>query len=583
VNRPSGQLPAVRPTGQILAITDEQLEELPFAPGPLQELLRLLVKAVRAHQMYLPNNPVYRAAVDAVRAAFKPVWEQSEHFSIAFTETEVKWNGVAIMAELTKSADSLPWTFFKDGIREISLKQGFEEEELGKMLDILQRARNAAPEQDDLLTMLWEADFVNLRYRYVDVGTEAVAPLDGAVAGASGGGGAEGDDKPSADTVRAVARAESSQPAVVNMQDFDATLYFLDESELDYLRREIDREYNSDLRRNVVSILLDIWEAQPSARDEVTDIVETVLLLMLAAGDLRSVAYLLAETTVATGRGQSVTPEQRQRFGQIPEHLSGEEPLTQLLQALDETADQAPPVELAALFAELRPTALGTTLAWIPKLRNASVRAMVESAADRLASSHSGELVRLIQSGNAAVSAEAIRRSAALKLAAAIPALARSLTDPQAPIRLSVVQALAAIGTTSALQALERAVDDTDREVRMLAMKTIASKKHRGAFTRFEQKVKDKEVRSLDLTERMAVFEAYGAMCGEGGIAFLDGLLNGKSMFGKREDPEMRACAAIALGKVPGAKARDSLKKSADEQNVVVRNAVLRALKGTGA
>ncbi len=582
MNRPSGHLPAaVRPTGQILAISDEQLEELPFAPGPLQEVLRAFVKAIRAHQMYLPNNPVYLKTVEAARASFVPVWEQADSVSLTFTETEVKWFGVAVMVEPTKSADSLPWTFFKDGIREISIKPGFEQEELSKMLDILQRARNAAPEQDDLLTMLWEADFTNLRYRYVDVGTEAVAPLEGE---AGGGGGSEATDAPTTGQVRAVAQspADSARPAVVNMQDFDATAYFLDERELDYLRREIEREYAGDLRRNVMSVLLDIWEAQPSSRDEVADLIESLLPLLLASGELTTVAYLLAETTVAVMRGESVSDEQRQRLSRIPEHLSAPEPLGQLLQALDETADQAPAVELAALFSELRPGALGTALEWIPKLRNPSVKAMVESAAERLAAAHSGELVKLILSNNAVVSSEAIRRSTTLKLAGAVPALSRVLGEGTPAVRLAVVNALTAIGSVSALQALERAVDDADREVRLAAVKTMLAKKHRGAFARLEHKVKDgKAARALDLTERTTVFEAYGAMCGEAGVPFLDGILNGKSLFGKREDTELRVCAALALGRVGGTKSKQSLQRSADEKDVVVRNAVFRALKGS--
>jgi HEAT repeat protein len=574
-------MPSVaRPTGQLLAITDEQLEELPFAPAPLQELLRLLVKAIRAHQMYLPNNPVYRTTLEASRSAFAPVWEHTDEFSIVFSETEIKWFGVAVMAEPTKAADSLPWTFFKDGIREVSIKRGFEFDELEKMLDILQRARNAAPEQDDLLTMLWEADFIHLRYRYVDVGTEAVAPIDGEHGGGSGGG--EGEPA-SPDEVRAAAHSppDQSRPGVVNMQDFDATLYFLDEKELDYLRREIEREYAGDLRRNVVSILLDIWEAQPAAREEIADIIETLLLFLLASGELRSVAYLLAESTVAATRGNAVTPEHRLRLAAIPEHLSADEPLGQLLQALDETADQAPPVELAALFAELRPAALGTALAWIPRLRNASVRAMVESAADRLAVSQSAELVKLVLSANPVVSAEAIRRCTVLKVAAAVPSLSKVLSGDDATVRLSAVHALAAIGSLSAMQALERSVDDSDREVRLATVKAVLLKKHRGAFAKLEHKVKEKAAASLDMTERTVVFEAYGAMCGEGGIAFLDQLLNGKGFFGGREDPETRACAAMALGRIGTKKSKESLQKAAEEKDVVVRNAVFRALKGS--
>src|SRR2546423_10095264 len=152
-------------------------EEAPFPPGPVEELLRLVVKAGRAHQLYLPNNPVYKGAIDALRGAFPPIWQQTHECALRFTETEIRWFGRPVLVENSKSSDSLPWTFFKDGIREIQLSPGFEDEELTQFLDILQRVRKAAPDEDDLLTLLWEADFTHLRYRYVDLGAEPVAPL----------------------------------------------------------------------------------------------------------------------------------------------------------------------------------------------------------------------------------------------------------------------------------------------------------------------------------------------------------------------------------------------------------------------
>jgi hypothetical protein len=72
-------------------------------------------------------------------------------------------------------------------------------------------------------------------------------------------------------------------------------------------------------------------------------------------------------------------------------------------------------------------------------------------------------------------------------------------------------------------------------------------------------------------------------LCGEGGIAFLDGILNGKSgLLGRKEDRELRACAAIALGFIRSPRAEESLRKGLGEKDVLVRNAVNRAL-GRGA
>jgi hypothetical protein len=550
------------------------LPDLPFSPAPIEELLRLLVKGVRAHQLYLPNNPVYKGAVDAVRNAFAPIWELTDQLALTFTDTEVRWMGRPVLVEQSKTSDSLAWTFHKDGVREVQFTRGFEQDELVRLFDILQRVRKASPEEDDLLTMLWQADFAYLRYRYVDLGAEPVAPLaDGGppvVAAEPGAVRAALQDTP-----------PESRPAVVNMKNFDATLYFLDDKELAYLRQEIDREYHGELRRTVAATLFDIFESQPTAaiREEVAEDIEYLMLSLLATGELRTVAYILAETQVAVARASSVTDEQREQLGQLPERLSAAEPLGQLLQALDESAELPPAAELSELFQQLRPTALGTIFAWLPRLQNASIRTMVESAAERLAAGNTSDLVRLISSHDAVVAAEAIRRATSMKTAAAVAPLGRVLAEGDASLRLLAVAALTAIGSPGALQALERAIEDPDREVRVAAVRTLGARAYRGVFGRIESVVKGKHLRDADLTERMAFFEAFGAMCGEGGVAFLDGILNGKGLFGRREDPELRACAAMALGRIGSQRAQESLQKAATEKDVVVRNAVNRALR----
>jgi HEAT repeat protein len=87
-------------------------------------------------------------------------------------------------------------------------------------------------------------------------------------------------------------------------------------------------------------------------------------------------------------------------------------------------------------------------------------------------------------------------------------------------------------------------------------------------------------MRDADLTEKMAFFEAYGSMVGEEGVAVLDGLLNSGGFLKKKEDPETRACAAMALGRIGSPAAVAALKKSSDAKEVIVRNAVNRALRG---
>jgi hypothetical protein len=559
---------------------------------PIQELLRLFGKAARAHQLYLPNNPVYKAAQDNLRAGFVPIWEQTDELVLGFTESEVKYGGETVLEERSKSSDSLPWTFYKDGVRELRFLRGFDDEELGRLLDILQRVRKASPDEDDLLTLLWQGDFTFLRYRYVDMMVDATVPVaEGGEALTDGEelveGGARTGQRidPATYSGGGDDEEEETRAGVVNMSDFDGTLYFLDEKEIEYLQTEVKREYESDLRLSVIALLLDILEQQPDAdiRTEVAEILDNFMLHMLTGSQFHNVAFLLREVAVASQRAAELQSSVRERLSTLPVRLSAPEALSQLIQSIDEAEVLPTGAELEELFEQLRPTALGTVFEWLGRLQTPAMRPLLEQAAARLASQNTAELVKLIASDHRVVALEATRRAGGLKTPAAVAPLARVLVDGDTELRVAAVQALTEIGTPGAMQALERGLDDGERDVRVATVRAVQARGHRAALPRLEAAVKGRGLRDADLSEKMAVFEAYGTMCGDAGVPTLDAMLNGKSLFGPRADAELRACAAMALGKVGSPTAQAALQKAGNEKDVVVRNAVSRALRGASA
>ena len=553
----------------------EDRPEPPFPVALVEEMLRMFGRAVRAHQLYLHNNPTYLRALDSARAAFAPIWGHTDELVIEVTDTQLRWEGHAVINEPDKTTDALPWILYKDGIRELRLMRDVEQQELVALIDILTRVRKASPDEDDLLTLLWEQEFAFVRYRYVDMTLEGVAPLDASEL-------AKQERLVDPQAIQEPPQENVLPSGVVNLDDFDATLYFLDEREVEYLRDAVATEYASDLRGNVVAILLDVFEVQvdPAIRDEIVGVLDNLLVHLLTAGQLRTVAHLLREVNIAANRARDLTPQQRETILSLPNRMSEPEALSQLLQSLDERTDMAEQSELNELFDQLRVSALGTIFSWLGRLQTPRVRTQLEAAAQRLAAANTGELVRLIGAPEREVSLEAIRRSGAMRAAAAVPALARLMTQQDGDVRLAAVQALAEIGTPGALQQLERSIDDPSREVRVATARAFAARVHRPALAKIEAAIKGKRVSEADLTEKMALFEAFGALCGEGGVTLLDGLLNTTSFFGRREDPELRACAAMALGRVATPNAIAVLRRAASDKEILVRNAVNRALRG---
>lgn len=548
----------------------------PFAPQLVEELLRQLSRAVKTRQLYLPNNPIYQRSIESLRAAFEPIWEHTPDLVLQISEAEFRWVGVVVHQESGRS-ESLPWTCYKDGLRELTLLQGVEADEVIVFLDILQRVRKASPEEDDLLTLLWEQEFEFLRYRFVDVSLDTTITLEPSP---------ESDREkhiPVVDLQRE-SEEEPAQSGIVRMEDLDATLYFLDEDEIQYLRAEVQKEQATNLRHNVAAIMLDIFELQPEdvARAELCTIFESFLPQLLMTRDHGTVAYLLREVAELSRRLPDLGAESRERLARLPESLSAPGVLEQLLQVLEDGDTPTPQEDLEALFQELRSGTLGTVLDWLGSGRAQSpeVRAALEGAATRLAAANTSELITLIASPVPGTALEAIRRAGELRTPAAVGPLARIMAGQDADSRRAAAQALAQIGSPGAMRVLEGALDDADRDVRMAAVRAIGIHDYRAALPKVEAVVVGKAVREADLTEKMAYFETYGLLAREDGVEQLTGLLSGRSLVLRRRiDPELRACAAMALGKIGTPKALAALQDAAEDKDVRVRSAINRAMR----
>lgn len=548
--------------------------EPPFDPLLVLEAMRSFGKAVRAHQLYLPNNPMHARAMDAVREAFVALWAETDSFAVGISDGELLWMGQAVLEEPGRNSDSIPWMLYKDGIRELVFHRGFEETELLVLLDLMQKTRLASAEDDDLLTFLWEHDFTCLQYRYIDLAVEGGHSLEGIPAETLDAIDAPGDVE-----VEAHQLASSS---ITRMDEYDSTLYFLDDAEIQDLQDEIRRDFGTDLRSHVIASLLDTYEQETDApvREEIAGVLDNLFLLLLSLGQFRTAAYLIREAAVTANRARAILLGQRERLLRLSDRLSDKDALEQLLHALEETPLRPPQDDLRELLAQLRPEALGTALAWIGKTRNAELRALLEAAASRLAAAHTAELVRLIASEDAVVAFEAVRRAGALRASAAVSALGRVIANGDPEMRLAGVAALSEIGSPGALQVLERALFDSDRDIRIATVRVLGSRGHLGALTSIGGHLRSRDLKESSLAEKMAFFESYGAMCGDEGVGFLAGILNSRRILGKREDGEIRACAAMALGKIGTDTAMKALQKGLADKDVVVRNAVSRAVRG---
>ena len=542
----------------------------------VSELLQSLVKALRAFQMYLPNNPMYQRASQNVRAGFAPIWPALDDLVVQVAETDFLWEEQVVYHQPTKT-DSLAWILYKDGMRELTLRKGVEDQEIIRFLEVVNRARFMQSDAaDDLLTLLWEQEFNHISYQFVEGFGDEVVPEATSTLG--------GDTAPSSVQVQQQVK-EETQPksaGIVDLEEFDSTLYFLDENEVAIVVEQLRQEYSRDARASALAALYDIFEMESdrAIRDEIIGVLETLLPNLLNAGEFRAVASVMRDVRSLVQQAPHLSTELRDRLLAFEAKLSEPEIVRQLMVSLDGAAALAGDEDVTEVLRELHPAALGAIVTFMPTLNNPHVRELLEQAADRIASSSPAEVLRLLRDPKSTAVKEIVEMCGRLKLQGAVPGLGETVRSPDPDVRLASVLALAEIASPGALTAMELAIDDDDRAVRLAAVRAMGSKGIRNALKRIEPVILGKSTRDLDLTEKMAFFEAYGGIAGPTAIPTLQSMLLSRGLLGYKAGPDTRACAAVALGRIRTPEARAVLQKVADDKDLVVRQAVSRALRG---
>ncbi len=560
-------------------IDSAEAAALPVPPQVIEELIRAIVKAVRAFQMYLPNNPIYQRSIDGIRSAFHPIWSSVPELTIRVVETDLIWEDQVVYHQATKS-ESFAWTLYKDGLRILTLRPGAEEEELAVFLQTVVRARLlAADAGDDLLTLLWEHNYSLIDYRFAEVITDTLAILDPQAVDM---GMAGPDPYQQAQTQQKV-RDELGTvgPGMVDLDEFDATLYFLDENEINSLKQQVDDEYTQDIRTSALAALFDIFETQPvlAVREEVVTILESMFPNLLSRGEFRTVAWILRELRLIGSRAGVLDAAVRGKLDSFENRLSEPAILAQMLQVVDEAAGLAQDDDMTELLKELRVPALEPLLAYLPKVKNPRARAVLETAADRIARAHLDDFLDLLRDRTSAGLLGAIQVCRRISLQPAVAQLGDLLGHKEGPIRLAAVETLGTLGTPGALALLERGLDDPDRAVRLAAVGIVATRGFKGSLKRLEAVVQGKAPHELERAEKRQFFEAYAIVAGPPALGPLGDILEPRGLFKRKESPETRTCAAYAIAKIRSDQARSLLERAANDKELSVRNAAARALR----
>src|SRR3990172_11445186 len=142
----------------------------------VRELISFLTRTLKTMFLYPQNNPIPKEFK-------KNLYEKFCHFLDEYEELKfvAEQNKLLLLGELihedASGEEGIALAMYRDGIREIVIKNGLKAEELEDFLEALKTSLQSKSVDDDLVTLLWEKDFLHLRYTVVEQASDLPEPI----------------------------------------------------------------------------------------------------------------------------------------------------------------------------------------------------------------------------------------------------------------------------------------------------------------------------------------------------------------------------------------------------------------------
>src|SRR4030042_2348752 len=128
-----------------------------------RDLTSFFIKTIKAFRFYPPDNPTLKGFQEQVFKKFQFFLNKYHSFVFQIGEYDLSFKG-KVLYENRDVKTSLAFLFFKDGFRELRFTKGLEEWEIQGLINIIKQSDNINQFEDDLVTLMWEKNLVNIVY-----------------------------------------------------------------------------------------------------------------------------------------------------------------------------------------------------------------------------------------------------------------------------------------------------------------------------------------------------------------------------------------------------------------------------------
>ena len=570
-----------------LDVSSIEGKDLDEAVDQAKDLINTFVKTIKAFRLYPPENPTLVGFIDQVYRKFQLFLNKYHYFILKIGENKLSFRGVTLY-ENPDLKTSLAFQLYKDGLRELRFMEGLEEGEVDGLIDIMKRSDSINKMEDDLVTLMWEKDFIHISYLATDEYLEempAIIPANIEQFRANltfepppqseMGDIGEETDGAEVDYYEIMKRVES--PPLVGV---DRSVYFLTPDELEGLRKEVELETAPSFVFIVIDILFEILalEKSPQPYQETTGALQKLLDALITLGEFQKASELLTRVNIILN-----TYELKDWQVDAIRQLSDKAGEPQRIEKIGKILDKGEEIrleEVSNYLTLLKPNSIQPLIKVLGELNNSRARRMLCEVLIEIGKGNMELIIPFIDDHRWFLVRNIAYILGRMGKESALPTIQKALNHEEARVRREAIQALGIIVSSKAFDLLGKALNDQDDRNRSMAALNLARVGKKASLPALLEIVQAKDFSKRDSAEIKAFFDAIGMVGSNDAIKPLEKLLEQKSWFGMGKKDEIRLRAASALALIGTAESRSTLEAGRNSKDENIRQACLQAMKG---
>lgn len=547
-----------------------------------RDLLSYFLKTFKAIRFYPPDNPTVKGFREQLFKKFQFFLNKYPTFIFQIGEYTLSFKG-RIFYENRDPKSSLAFFFYKDGLRELRFARGLEEWEMNGLLDIIKGSETVNQLEDDLVTLIWEKDFVNISYLATDDFLDELPVLI-----------PQNVDqfrsklifKPVAQNVQVdlaeegdtdLDRLFSQSTSLPALQD--RTIYSLTHEEIDRLKGEVEQEIDPTFVFNAKDILFEILmlEKEPEPFRDATNLLLKMLDGFLTIGEFRQATELLTRFYQLL-RQNDLQDWQLEILRQWIED-AGEEVRIERIGRVIEKEPGIRLEDVSAYLVLLQQNSIKPLIHLLGELKNSKSRRVVCDALSEIGKNAIELFAPFVDDRRWFLVRNITYILGRIGKEKALPYIQKAFNHEELRVRREAIQALGLIGGPKAISLLIKSLNDRDSRIRAMAATHLGRIGKNIGLNALLEIVQSKDFQKKEPTEIKAFLDAIGMVGSNEALPVLQQILERKSLLGLGKKEDIRPAVANALVLIGTPEARAILERGKNSKDELVRNACQQALR----